>query len=136
MWFFDPIYLLFLLPGIALAVWAQWRVHSAFRAASEIQPRSGYNGAQAAAAVMRAAGVEGVGIEQTDGYLSDHYDPGAKVLRLSPDVYNGESLAALGVAAHESGHAIQDARHYPLLVIRTFMVPLAGFGSQASWIIL
>src|SRR5262249_54737064 len=87
-------------------------------------------------AVMDAAGVQGVGIEPTDGFLSDHYDPSAKVLRLSPDVYSGHSLAALGVAAHEAGHAIQDARRYPLLVMRTALVPLASFGSQASWLIM
>jgi Zn-dependent membrane protease YugP len=136
MWFFDPMYLLFLLPGIALALWAQWRVQSAFRWASGIQPLSGYNGATAAQAVMDGAGVQGVGIEPTDGFLSDHYDPSAKVLRLSPDVYSGQSLAALGVAAHEAGHAIQDARRYPLLVMRTALVPLASFGSQASWLIM
>lgn len=136
MWFFEPMYLLFLLPGILLAAWAQWRVQSAFRWASGQRPLSGYDGATAAQAVMNGAGVQGVGIEPTDGFLSDHYDPGAKVLRLSPEVYGGQSLAALGVAAHEAGHAIQDARRYPLLVMRTALVPLASFGSQASWLIL
>ena len=70
---------------------------------------------QAAAAVMQAAGIRGVGIEPVEGFLTDHYDPGAKVLRLSPDVYYGQSLSALGVAAHEAGHAVQDAARYPLL---------------------
>jgi Zn-dependent membrane protease YugP len=135
-WFFDPMYLLFLLPGLALALWAQWRVQSTFRWASGERPLSGYSGARSALAVLHAAGVQGVDVEQTDGFLSDHYDPGEKVLRLSPEVYGGHSLAALGVAAHEAGHAIQDANHYPLLVMRTALVPLASFGSQASWLIL
>jgi Zn-dependent membrane protease YugP len=136
MFFFDPMYLVFLLPGIALAAWAQWRVHSAYRMASQIRPRSGYVGAQAADAVMQSAGVEGVQIARTQGFLSDHYDPREKVLRLSPDVFDGQSLAALGIAAHESGHAIQDARRYPLLVMRNALVPLASFGSNASMLIL
>jgi len=136
MYFFDPMYLLIMLPGIALAAWAQWRVQSAFGMASRIRPRSGYVGAQAADEVMRAAGVEGVQIRPVEGYLSDHYDPRAKTLNLSPDVYQGESLAALGIAAHEAGHAIQDARGYPYLGIRNALVPLASFGSQAAWLIL
>jgi Zn-dependent membrane protease YugP len=134
--FFDPMYLLFLLPGIALAGWAQWRVRSAYSRASRIAPQSGLSGAEAADRVLHAAGIEGVGIQETQGFLSDHYDPSAKVLRLSPDVFEGRSLAALGIAAHESGHAIQDARRYPLLVLRSAMVPLANFGSQAAWLIL
>src|SRR5438876_7517932 len=117
MLFFDPMYLLFLLPGIALAAWAQWRVHSAYDAASRIRPRSGYRGAEAADAILRANGIDNVQIApSTGGMLSDHYDPSEKVLRLSPDVGAGESLAAVGIAAHEAGHAIQDAQHYPLLV--------------------
>jgi hypothetical protein len=134
--FFDPMYLLFLLPGIALAIWAQWRVSSAFAKGSQIRPRSGRTGAHAAYEVLQAAGVDGVGIERVDGHLSDHYDPRHKVLRLSPEVYSGQSLAALGVAAHEAGHAIQDAQRYPLLIMRSVLVPVATFGSQASWLIL
>ena len=85
---------------------------------------------------MREAGVEGVEIEPAEGFLSDHYVPGQRRLRLSPDVYAGRSLAAVGVAAHECGHAIQDARHYPLLVMRNFLVPVASIGSSAAWIIM
>src|SRR5437764_14675980 len=85
MFFFDPMYLLFLLPGIALAAWAQWRVNSAFHAASRVRPHSGYTGAEAADAIMRAEGVEGVRIAGSGGFLSEHYDPSEKVLRLSPD---------------------------------------------------
>jgi uncharacterized protein len=137
MWgWFDPMYFVFLAPGILLALWAQFRVKSAYHQASQIPARSGLSGAQAADAVLRTAGVHGVEIEPVEGFLSDHYVPGQKVLRLSPDVYGGRSLAALGIAAHESGHAIQDARRYPLLVIRNALVPLAGLGSNLSWIIL
>jgi Zn-dependent membrane protease YugP len=134
--FFDPLYLLFLAPGILLALWAQFRIKSAYHEASQIPARSGYSGAEAANAVLHAANVSGVQIEPTEGFLSDHYVPGEKILRLSPDVYAGRSLAALGVAAHEAGHAIQGARRYPLLVIRNAIVPLAAFGSNAAWIIL
>jgi hypothetical protein len=136
MLFFDPLYLLVLAPGILVALWAQWRVSRAFSEASQIPPQSGVSGAEAAAVVMQAAGVTGVGIEPSDGYLSDHYDPSEKVLRLSPDVYRRRSLAALGVAAHEAGHAIQDQQRYAPLMLRNIMVPVAAFGSQASWYII
>jgi Zn-dependent membrane protease YugP len=133
---FDPVYLLFLAPAMLLALWAQWRVRSAFAEAGRIPAGSGLSGAQAADALLRRAGVSGVEIEPAGGFLSDHYVPGRRLLRLSPDVYAGRSLAALGVAAHESGHAIQDARRYPLLVVRNFLVPVAGVGSAVSWLII
>jgi Zn-dependent membrane protease YugP len=133
---FDPMYLLFLAPGLLLAMWAQWRVQSAYAAASQVPARSGYSGAEAAAALLHAEGVYGVAIEPTEGFLSDHYVPGQKVLRLSPGVYSSRSLAALGIAAHESGHAMQEATRYPLLGLRNFLVPAAGIGSQTSWIVL
>lgn len=134
--FFDPLYLILLAPGMLLAMWAQWRVHSAYQRASQIRPRSNLCGAEAADAVLQAANVGGVRIETTEGMLSDHYVPGERVLRLSPGVYQERSLAALGIAAHEAGHAIQDARRYPLLVLRNALVPMAMFGSNAAWIIL
>jgi uncharacterized protein len=133
---FDPIYFLFLAPGILLALWAQFRVSSAYQEASRIPARSGLSGAEAADAVLHAARVPGVEIQPAQGFLSDHYVPGERVLRLSPDVYAGRSLAALGIAAHESGHAIQDARRYPLLVIRNALVPLASVGSSVSWLLI
>lgn len=133
---FDPYYFLFLAPGILLAMWAQWRVKSAYAEASQIQAASGLSGAEAADALMRGAGVSGVQIEPVEGFLSDHYEPGAKVLRLSPDVYSGRTLAALGIAAHESGHAMQDAQHYPLLVMRNALVPAANFGGNISWVLI
>lgn len=134
--FFDPIYFLFLAPGILLAMWAQYRVKSAYHLASEIPPRSGYSGAEAADAMLHAAGVQGVRIEPTEGILSDHYVPGQGILRLSEGVYAQRNLAALGIAAHEAGHAIQDATRYPLLVWRNGLVPLAAFGSNSAWLLL
>src|SRR5204863_6908476 len=104
--------------------------------ASQIPAHSGLSGAQTADALLHDGRVPGVRIEPTQGMLSDHYEPGAKVLRLSPEVYAGRSLAALGIAAHETGHAYQDAQHYPLLVVRNAIVPLAGLGSSLSWIII
>jgi Zn-dependent membrane protease YugP len=133
---FDPVYFLFLAPGILLALWAQYRVRSAYNQASRIPCQEGYSGAQAAAALLDRAGVHGVRIEPVQGFLSDHYVPGQHVLRLSPDVYGGRSLAAVGIAAHEAGHALQDAGRYPLLVLRNGLVPLASIGSNLSWLII
>jgi Zn-dependent membrane protease YugP len=130
------MYLAFIAPAMLLAIWAQYRVRSTYTEASKIPAAAGLTGAQAAAEVMRAAGVSGVGIEPVDGELSDHYDPRAKVLRLSSGVYGSRSLAALGIAAHEAGHAIQDAHQYSPLVIRNLMVPAASLGSNLSWIII
>lgn len=132
--FFDPAYLLFLAPGILLSIWAQARVSSAYAQASRVPAASGYSGAQAADAVLRTAGIGGITIEEVPGQLTDHYSPTEKTLRLSPDVFEGRSLAALGIAAHEAGHAIQDARRYPLLVVRNAIVPLANIGSSLGWI--
>jgi Zn-dependent membrane protease YugP len=134
--FFDPWYFVFVAPAVLLAAWAQWRVSSAYHHASRIAAASGYSGAETAAAVMRRAGVGGVQIETVPGQMTDHYSPGEKVLRLSPDVYQGRSLAALGIAAHEAGHAIQDAERYGPLVVRNAIVPLAGFGSNISWLLI
>lgn len=131
----DPLYFLLAAPGLLLAMWAQARVQSAFSHGSQISARSGITGAQAAAEVMRSGDVYDVAIEPVHGQLTDHYDPRHKVLRLSEGVYASRSLAALGVAAHEAGHAIQDARQYSPLVIRNLLVPAAGFGSNAAFLI-
>ncbi|HEV3162955.1 MAG TPA: zinc metallopeptidase [Isosphaeraceae bacterium] len=136
MLFFDPMYLVFLLPGVLLAMWAQARVSMAYSEGSRIPSASGLTGAQAAAEIMRAEGVHGVAIEPVSGQMTDHYDPSQKVLRLSEGVYGGRSLAALGIAAHEAGHAGQDATGYSALVVRNLMVPVAGFGSSAAWIVM
>jgi Zn-dependent membrane protease YugP len=108
--FFDPIYFLFALPGLALSLWAQFKVKSTFGRYSQVPAQSGMSGAEAARELIRQRGIEGVRIEETPGALSDHYDPFNKVLRLSQDVYAGHSLAALREAAHEAGHANQHAQ--------------------------
>ena len=131
---FDPIYLIMMLPGFALALWAQSRVKSAFQAASQVPAR--LSGAVAARHILDSAGLQDVGIEQTPGHLSDHYDPIHNVLRLSEPVYHGRTQAAVGIAAHEAGHAIQKARHYLPLVVRNMAVPVASFGSNGAFFIL
>lgn len=136
MFFPDPVYFLFLAPAMLLAAWAQMRVKSAYAEGSQILASSGVTGAQAASEVMRSEGLNRIDIEPVEGYLSDHYDPRHKVLRLSPGVYGERSLAALGIAAHEAGHALQDAHGYSPLAVRNLMVPLAGFGSSFSWIVI
>jgi len=133
--FFDPIYFLFALPGLALSLWAQFRVKSTFARYSQVPARSGMSGAEAARELIRQRGIEGVRIEATPGSLSDHYDPFNKVLRLSQDVYAGRSLAALGVAAHEAGHAIQHAQAYGPLKLRSLLVRPANLGSNLGVIL-
>lgn len=130
---FDPLYFLFIGPALLLGIWAQFQVKSAYAMASQIAPRSGMSGAEAARYILNQRGLTDVGIETSQGMLSDHYDPRDKTLRLSPDVYNGRSLAAVGIAAHESGHALQDAGGYAPLAIRNGIVPLASVGSSLSW---
>ncbi len=127
-------YLLFAIPGVALSMWAQARISTAYAEGSRIPARAGVTGAEAASMVMQAGGATGVTIEPVDGELSDHYDPRGKVLRLSQGVYGSRSLSAVGIAAHEAGHAIQDASHYPGLVVRNLIVPMASIGSMLFWV--
>ncbi len=127
---FDPIYLLFLLPGLALSFWANSRVKSTFKRYARVSSRKGWTGAEAARELISKRGIAGVVVEETPGFLSDHYDPGARRLRLSPEVYHGRSLAALGVAAHEAGHAIQHATSYGPLRFRSWVVRPAMIGSN------
>jgi Zn-dependent membrane protease YugP len=129
------IYFLFVIPPFLLGLYAQWKVQSSYSQMSQIPAR--LTGAQAARQMLDNAGLQTVGIEQIRGQLSDHYDPRAKVLRLSSDVYNGRSMAAVGVACHEAGHAFQDAQQYAPLVIRNLAVPAASFGSGAGvWMLI
>jgi Zn-dependent membrane protease YugP len=134
--FFDPIYLLFLAPGMLLSLWASLRVKSTFQRYSQVAAQSGMSGAEAARELLRRQNIEGVRIEPVDGFLSDHYDPGARTLRLSPDVYHGRSLSALGVAAHEAGHAIQHAHDYKPLAFRSFVVRPAMLGSNLGMVVM
>lgn len=127
--FFNPLYFVFALPALLLGLWAQMRVRSAFAKYSQVRAVSGMTGAQAARRILDAHGLQSVAVERVDGMLSDHYDPRAKVLRLSTDVYGTPSLAAVGVAAHEAGHALQDQSHYAPLQLRSAMVPAVQIGS-------
>ncbi len=131
--FFDLQYLVLTIPALLFSLWAQWKVHSTFDRFAKVGVQSGYSGAQAAQAVMQSAGVQGVRIERHEGFLSDHYDPLAKALRLSPHVYDGKTISSVAVAAHEAGHAIQDQVGYPPLVWRSALVPLCNVGNMI-WI--
>jgi Zn-dependent membrane protease YugP len=128
---FDPLYIVISLPALILGFWAQWKVSSAFKRYSQEPTRNGLTGAEVARRVLNFNGLHQVRVEPVQGFLSDHYDPGAKVLRLSPEVYNTPSTAAAGIAAHEAGHAIQDAQGYTALRLRSFMVPAVSIG---GWI--
>jgi hypothetical protein len=131
---FDPMYiLLVMLPGLAIGLWAQAKVRGAYAQASKMRAQTGYSGADAAREILSANGISDVRVEQTQGWLSDHYDPRSRVLRLSPQVFSGRSLAALGIAAHEAGHAIQHARNYAPLTLRNSAVPMASIGSWLSF---
>ena len=137
LWMPSMEYMLWVfVPCLLIGLWAQMRVKSAYKRASKINARSGRTGAQAAAEILLEAGVDNVAIEQTKGWLSDHYDPRSRTLRLSPDVFQGRSLAALGIAAHEVGHAIQHAHNYAPLTMRNALVPVASIGSSMSYIII
>ncbi|NIP87238.1 MAG: zinc metallopeptidase, partial [Planctomycetales bacterium] len=127
---FDPMYFLFVGPALLLGLWAQFRIRSTYAQAQQIG--APFSGAVAARQILDSAGLEEVGIEQVSGHLSDHYDPRDKVLRLSPEVYRSNSLAAVGIAAHEAGHALQDSHNYAPLVVRNAVVPVANFGSNAG----
>jgi Zn-dependent membrane protease YugP len=133
----DPLHLIMMVPALLLSLAATWLTRSTFKKYATVPASSGLTGAQAAERMMRSQGVFDVKVERVDGFLSDHYDPTHKVLRLSPDVYDSNSLSAIGVACHEAGHAMQHARAFAPLALRTALVPLAQFGSgAANWIIL
>lgn len=133
--FFDPYYFLYVfIPMAVLMGLTQLWVKSAYAKYSRIRTRQGVTGAEAAKVILRASGITDVRVEQVGGFLSDHYSPREKVLRLSPQNYSNTSIAAVGIAAHEAGHAIQDAKKYAPLVIRNLAVPMASIGSSFGWI--
>ncbi len=136
MMYFDPIYLFFAIPGMILAGAASWYTKSMFNKYAQVRATTGMSGAQAARHMLDVNGLQSVGIERVSGFLSDHYDPRHRVLRLSPPVYDTPSLAAIGVACHEAGHALQHAKHYAPLKLRTAMVPATNWGSRLSYIVL
>ncbi len=130
--YFDPT-MIFALVGLVLTMLASAQVNSVFAKYNKVRCMSGMTGAQAAEKVLYAAGIYDVRIEHISGKLTDHYDPRSKVLRLSDSTYSSPSVAAVCVAAHECGHAIQDQKQYGPLVLRSYLVPAANFGSQLSW---
>lgn len=129
----DPMYWLIVGPTIVLSIWAQYKVKSAYGKWSRRGNSRGMSGAQAAADMLAREGVTDVSIEMVDGFLSDHYDPSKKVLRLSPDVYRGTSVASVGIACHEAGHALQHANGYAFLGLRSMLVPTASLGSWMAF---
>jgi hypothetical protein len=133
---FDPLYLVLLAPALLLSLWAQFKVKRAFSRYKKVPSSSGMTGARIAQEILSRNGLHEVKIEQTQGMLSDHYDPRHRVLRLSPDVYQGRSVAAAGIAAHECGHALQHQAAYAPLVLRQAMAPMAILGSNLSWILI
>lgn len=134
--FFDPVYLLFALPGVLLSMWASYRVRSAFSEYSQVPSVRGYSGAEAAQRLLDEAGLHDVGIIETHGTLSDHYDPTSRHLALSSEVFHGRSVASIGVACHEAGHAIQHATGYVPLGLRSILVPTASIGSSIGYIVM
>ncbi len=128
--YWDYKYLLFVfLPGLLLGLWAQWRLHSAFGKYSQVPVESGLTGAEAARRILDNAGLNDVPVEEVEGQLTDHYDPTKRALFLSSDNFHGNSVAAVGVAAHESGHALQHQAAYAMLNLRMALVPIMQFAS-------
>ena len=134
--YFDPMYLLFILPALALSLWASWRTKSAFNKYSRVRTLRGLTGAQAAKAMLERSGIYDVQVVATHGMLTDHYNPANKTLALSEGVYSSPSVAAVGVACHEAGHAIQHAEGYKPLWLRSALVPTANIGSTLGYIVM
>src|SRR5450759_1390287 len=131
MMFFDPKYLLFALPGWLLGIGAQIKLHSSYSKYSQVPVESGRTGAQTARRILDNAGLTAMPVEEVEGKLSDHYDPGKRALFLSSDNFHGTSIAAVGVAAHEAGHALQHQAAYALFNLRMALVPVTQFASFA-----
>ena len=131
-YYWDPTYILVVI-GAVICMIASARVKGTFNKYSQLRSMSGMNGAQVAQRVLQAAGIYDVQVRHVSGSLTDHYDPRTKTVNLSDPVYNATSVAALGVAAHECGHAIQHAKSYAPLSIRSALVPVANFGSMLAW---
>lgn len=135
MLWFDPTYILVII-GVVLSLLASAKVQSTFAKYSRVRNMAGYTGAQAAEKILNSQGIYDVSVQRIQGNLTDHYDPRSKILRLSDSVYNQTSVSAIGVAAHECGHAIQHARGYVPLKIRGALVPVASFGANISWLLI
>jgi uncharacterized protein len=129
---FDPLYMMMILPGLVLALLATFVTKSTFTKYARVAASSGFSGAEAARHLLDSQGLRDVPVEITQGFLSDHYDPRTKSLHLSPQVYQSQSLSAIGVACHEAGHALQHASGYTPLSLRSSLVPAAQFGSNLA----
>ncbi|MFL6262218.1 MAG: zinc metallopeptidase [Thermoanaerobaculia bacterium] len=129
-------YLIFILPALALSLWASWRTHAAFKKFSRVRTLRGLTGAQAAQEMLRRAGIPDVQVVPTHGFLSDHYNPANRTLALSEATYASNSVAAVGVACHEAGHAIQHAAGYKAMWLRSALVPTASLGSSAGYFVM
>jgi len=135
MFFFDPLYFLFALPGLLLALYAQWRVNSAYSKYGQVRNSKNMTGEEVAAYLLRQEGLAGVNIAGTPGKLTDHYNPGDRTLYLSYDVAKKPSVAAMGIVAHEVGHAVQHAQSYGPLELRMAIVPAVNIGSRLGFIV-
>lgn len=131
-WGFDPLFVVLVVPALLFTLWAQFKVKSSFNKYSQEQTTNGITGAQAAAEILRQAGVSGVRIERVQGHLSDHFDPRDNVIRLSSSVHDAATVAAVGVAAHEAGHAIQYAEGYSPMKVRAAIIPVTNLGSKLA----
>lgn len=134
--FFDPLYLVIMIVSAAISFGAQMWVMAAVKSKSKVALRSGLTGADVAATILKQSRLPGVRIEMADGFLSDHYDPSTRTLRLSHDNFYGRSVAAAGIAAHEAGHAVQHAEGYWPMQIRQRLVPVANLGTQLGVILV
>ena len=134
MFFFDST-MIVLVPAIIISIFAQIKIKSSFSKYSKVNSANGYTGAKVARMLMDYSGLFDIPVEITPGKLTDHYDPSKRVMRLSKDVYYGTSVASIGVAAHETGHALQDKEHYVPLKLRNTIVPVVNFSSNASWVL-
>ncbi len=134
--FFDPMYIMFALPGLLMALWASFTTKSTFNRYSRVGSAYGMSGAEAARRMLAQAGVGNVAVEETSGFLTDHYDPLSKKLRLSASVFRSDSLAAIGVACHEAGHALQHAQGFAPLHLRTALVPATNLSSWLSYAVI
>lgn len=132
--YFDPTVIL-LLPAMIISFWAQTKINSTYNKYSRVRTTNGYTGMQVARMILDGAGLFEVRIEMVNTKLGDHYDPSSRVLRLSPEVYNGSTISAAGIAAHEVGHAIQHKESYKPLVIRNSIVPVVNISSNISWVL-
>jgi len=132
---FNPMYFVFALPALILGLWAQFKVQAAYKKYSQVRSMVGMSGSEIARRMLDTSGLYNVKVEMVNGFLSDHYDPSSRTLRLSPDVYRGTTLAAAGIAAHDAGHALQHQDSYLPLQIRSAIIPTVQIGSWLGPII-